>query len=59
MSSLDKRLDHLAIVQKKAEAALRLSKEWMKKQFEQNKRSAHVFKVGNMVWLMAKDIKIY
>jgi hypothetical protein len=31
----------------------------MKEQFEQNKRSAHVFNVRNMVWLTARDIKIH
>jgi hypothetical protein len=59
MPSLDKRLDCLADVRKEAEAALRLSKKQMKEQFEQNKCTAHVFKVGDMVWLTAKDIKIH
>jgi hypothetical protein len=59
MPSLDERLDRLADVRKEAEAALQLSKEWMKEQFERNKRSAHVFNVGDMVWLTAKDIKIH
>jgi hypothetical protein len=31
----------------------------MKKQFEWNKYVVHVFKVRDMVWLMAKDIKIH
>jgi hypothetical protein len=59
MPSLNECLDHLANVRKKAEAALRLSKERMKEQFERNKRSAYVFNVGNIVWLTAKDIKIH
>jgi hypothetical protein len=59
MPSLNEHLDRLADVRKEAEAALRLSKEWMKEQFERNKRTAHVFKVGDMVWLTAKDIKIH
>jgi transposase InsO family protein len=59
MPSLDERLDRLANVRKEAKAALRLSKERMKEQFEQNKRSAHVFNIGDMVWLTAKDIKIH
>jgi hypothetical protein len=59
MPSLDERLDHFADVRKKAEAALRLSKERMKEQFERNKRSAHVFNVRDMVWLTAKDVKIH
>jgi transposase InsO family protein len=59
MPSLDERLDRLADVWKEAEAALRLFKERMKEQFERNKKSAHVFNVGDMVWLTAKDIKIH
>jgi transposase InsO family protein len=59
MPSLDKRLDRLADVWKEAKAALQLSKERMKEQFERNKRSAHVFNIGDMVWLTAKDIKIH
>jgi transposase InsO family protein len=59
MPSLDERLDRLANVWKEAEAALQLSKERMKEQFERNKRLAHVFNIGDMVWLTAKDIKIH
>jgi hypothetical protein len=59
MPSLDEHLDCLANVQKEAEAALQLSKKWMKEQFKQNKRLAHVFNIRDMVWLTAKDIKIY
>jgi hypothetical protein len=49
MPSLNEHLDHLAKVCKKAKAALWLFKEWMKEQFKQNKHTAHVFKVGDMV----------
>jgi hypothetical protein len=59
MPSLDERLNCLANVWKEAGAALQLSKERMKEQFKQNKHMAHVFNVGDMVWLIAKDIKIY
>jgi hypothetical protein len=59
MPSLDERLDCLADIRKEAEVALQLSKEQMKEQFERNKRLTHVFNVGDMVWLMAKDIKIH
>jgi transposase InsO family protein len=59
MPSLDERLDRLADVRKEAEAMLQLFKERMKKQFERNKRLAHIFKVGDIVWLTAKDIKIH
>jgi hypothetical protein len=31
----------------------------MKEQFKWNKCAAHIFKVGDIVWLMAKDIKIH
>lgn len=58
MPSLNERLDRLAEVCKEAEAALRLSKEKMKEQFERNKKSAHMFNVSDMVWLTAKNIKI-
>jgi hypothetical protein len=59
MPSLDEHLDRLADVRKEAEATLRLSKEQMKEQFKQNKCAAHIFNVRDMVWLTAKDIKIY
>ena len=31
----------------------------MKEQYERNKKNAHVFNVGDMVMLAAKDIKIH
>jgi hypothetical protein len=30
----------------------------MKKQYKHNKKTAHTFNIGNLVWLQAKDIKI-
>lgn len=59
MPSLNKWLDRLAEVRKEAKAVLHLSKEKIKKQFERNKKLAHMFNVGDMVWLTAKDIKIH
>lgn len=59
MPSVNEQLDCLAEVCKEAEAVLQLSKEKIKEQFEQNKKSAHMFNVGDMVWLMAMDIKIH
>jgi hypothetical protein len=59
MPSLDKRLGCLADVRKEAEAALQLFKEQIKEQFKRNKHLAYVFKVRDMVWLTAKDIKIH
>jgi hypothetical protein len=31
----------------------------MKEQYEHNKKTAHSFNVGDLVWLQAKDIKIH
>jgi hypothetical protein len=59
MPGLDQRLDHLTKVRADAEATLRLSKEKMKEQYKRDKKTAHSFNVGNLVWLQAKDIKIY
>jgi hypothetical protein len=59
MPSLNERLNCLADVRKEAEVALRLSMERIKKQFKRNKHAAHVFNIGDMVWLTAKDIKIH
>jgi hypothetical protein len=59
MPGLDQRLDHLAKVRADAEAALQLLKEKMKEQYEHDKKTAHSFDVGDLVWFQAKDIKIY
>jgi hypothetical protein len=59
MPGLDQRLDHFAKVRADAEAALRLSKEKMKEQYKRDKKTAHSFNVGDLVWLQAKDIKIH
>ena len=57
--SLDERLDNMARVRKEAEAALRLSKQKMKEDYERGKKHAHEFKPGDLVALTAKDIKIH
>ncbi|TFY63254.1 hypothetical protein EVJ58_g3352, partial [Rhodofomes roseus] len=54
--ALDQRLALLAEARKEAEAALRLSKVAMA---DQGKVKAPVFKVGDKVWLAAKNIKIH
>jgi hypothetical protein len=59
MPELDQRLDHLTKVRANAEAALRLSKEKMKEQYKRDKKTAHFFNIGDLVWLQAKDIKIH
>ena len=53
---VDKCLQHLHSCQINAEAALHLSKQHTSKSPYQN---AHVFKVGDKVWLQAKQIKIH
>lgn len=53
------RLDKMAHICKKAEAALHQTKEKMKADYEQNKSAPHTFKVGNQVWLFLKDITIH
>lgn len=57
--SLDARLSKLREARKEAEAALRMSKERMKQAYEDGKRKAHTFKVGDRVWLTAKNIHIH
>ena len=56
--ALEKRLDNLMEARKDAEAALRISKARMKEQHEKGKRPAHVFEVGDYVWLDSKDLRI-
>lgn len=55
---LEERLDKLEKARSDAAAALQLSKEKMKEAYERGKKTAHVFKVGDMVRLAAKDIKL-
>ena len=57
--AMDERLDRLEQIRKETESALRLSKEKMKEAYERGKKHAHVFKVGDKVRLLAKDIKIH
>ena len=59
LPSLDERLQHLAKVREEAEAAMRMTKERMKAQYERDKKTAHSFNVGDMVMLQAKDVKIH
>jgi hypothetical protein len=59
MPGLDQQLNHLAKVRADAEATLQLLKEKMKEQYERDKKTAHFFNIGDLVWLQAKDIKIH
>jgi hypothetical protein len=59
MPGFDQQLDHLTKVCADAKATLRLSKEKMKEQYERDKKTAHTFNVGDLVWLQAKGIKIH
>lgn len=56
--SLEERLDKLEKARSDTAAALWLSKEKMKEAYECGKKTAHIFKVGDMVCLAAKDIKL-
>ena len=57
--ALDQRLEKLREARKDAEAALRLSKERMKADYERGKKRSHEFDIGDKVWLDAKNIKIH
>ena len=59
IDSLEARLDRMAKARDDAAAALRLTKEKMKEDYEKGKRKAHQFDVGDLVALSAKDIKIH
>src|SRR5258708_34034589 len=56
--TLDKRLQHLQLLRKDAEAALRLSKKRMQTDVEQRIKP-YRFNVGDKVWLQAMQIKIH
>ena len=55
----DCRLTSLHKARKDAEAALRLSKECIKMNLTVQQRKHYTFKVGDKVWLQAKEIKIH
>uniref|UniRef100_A0A0W0GF46 Reverse transcriptase-rnase h-integrase n=1 Tax=Moniliophthora roreri TaxID=221103 RepID=A0A0W0GF46_MONRR len=57
--ALEARLEGLKKIQEEAEAALWMGKEKMKEAYEEEKRKVHEFKVGDKVWLSAKDIHIH
>uniref|UniRef100_A0A0W0GER4 Putative reverse transcriptase-rnase h-integrase n=1 Tax=Moniliophthora roreri TaxID=221103 RepID=A0A0W0GER4_MONRR len=57
--ALETCLEDLKKTREEAEAALWMGKEKMKEAYEEGKRKAHKFKVGDKVWLAAKDIKIH
>ena len=57
--ALNDRLDRMAQVRREAEAALRLTKVKMKEHYEHQKKAAHVFNIGDLVSLSAKNIAIH
>lgn len=59
MPLVNQRLQKLWQVRKEAEDALKLRKERMKENYEKEKKKAHQFEVGDLVWLDSKEIKIY
>ena len=56
--AVEERVKHLQDVRTDVEAALRMEKERQKAEYERGKNTAHQFKVGDYVWLNAKDIQI-
>jgi hypothetical protein len=59
MPAADSQLTSLRNVRSDAEAALRLSKECMKMDLMVQQHKHYTFKVGDKVWLQAKEIKIH
>ena len=59
MPAADRRLTSLHQARKDTEAALHLSKECMKTDLTTQQRKHYAFKVGDKVWLQAKEIKIH
>ncbi|ESK83986.1 hypothetical protein Moror_7489, partial [Moniliophthora roreri MCA 2997] len=57
--ALEAQLEGLRKIREEAEAALQIGKEKMKEAYEEGKKKAHEFKVGDKVWLSAKDIHIH
>jgi hypothetical protein len=55
---VDERVRRMQEAREDIEAGLRLEKERQKETFEEGKKSAHEFKVGDYVWLSAKKIDI-
>jgi len=56
--AVDERLQQMRKAREDIEARLRLEKERQKREFEEGKKTAHVFKVGDFVWLDSKKIDI-
>jgi hypothetical protein len=55
---VDDRLQQLREARQDVEAALRLEKAHQKEAYEDGKKTAEEFKVGDMVWLNSEDIKV-
>ena len=56
--SVEQRIEVLREVRRDAGAALHLAKRKMKEGFKRGRKKAHQFKVGDYVWLSAKDINL-
>lgn len=59
VADVDERVRLMQEVRKDVTAGLEETKRRMKAQFEEGKRTAHQFKVGDLVYLDSKDIKIH
>jgi transposase InsO family protein len=55
---VDERIRQMQEAKEDLEAGLRLEKERQKREFEEGKRAAHEFEVGDYVWLDSKNIEI-
>jgi len=56
--AVDERVRQMWKAREDIEAGLRLEKEKQKREFEEGKKRAHIFKVGDFVWLDSKKIDI-
>ena len=55
---VDERVKQMQKAREDVEAGLRLEKERQKREFEEGKKAAHIFEVGDYVWLDSKKINI-
>jgi len=58
MPPVDKRLKEMWKAWEDVEAGLWLEKERQKREFEEGKTAAHVFEVGDYIWVDLKDLHI-
>ena len=57
LPSLEKLLKKMEITRKEARIAIERTKDMMKRQYDKRRRQAQDLKVGEQVWLEAKNIQ--